>query len=554
MPCWYFDKKEIKSSSSYHDGIDTQTECRYRREGARLIIDAGTKLGLRYDTCATGVAYFHRFYMFHSFREFHRYVTSACSLFLAGKVEETPKKCKDIIKIYQSMLNPHQFSMFGEDPREEVMTMERILLQTIKFDLQVDHPYSLLLKYAKIVKGDKEKINKLVQMAWTFINDSLCTTLCLQWEPEIIAVSLMYLGTRLTKCDIHDWHGKLPGTKMKWWEFFLNDLTVELMEDICHQVLDLYSGKQKSLMEESPPLTPPKHPPHKPTPTALVSHGKRSKSGTPVDIGPDAKIIKLDPNLAKIAKNSSGHGTPVKSIEAIDTRSSTYSKAAAKGGGDPETTSERLPEVHHQPAQVPPQQGAYPPVPVGQNPQGPPPMGGEYPTGDGLNQYNPYMSSQMYTSSFMSGEGSQNIQSILNQNQPPSQYPPGYNPPPASQYPPTTQYPGYQPASHPSGNVPTSGYPGQNPPSHHGYQVHPQAGYPQSTTTANPYGPPQGYSQSQYPPPGGAGQHPYRGQYQPPAAFEGQQPRPRAPFPKKGSKQNTQGGSGLAMVRITGRR
>ena len=33
------------------------------------------------------------------------------------------------------------------------MTLERILLQTIKFDLQVEHPYALLLKSAKGVKG-----------------------------------------------------------------------------------------------------------------------------------------------------------------------------------------------------------------------------------------------------------------------------------------------------------------------------------------------------------------------------------------------------------------
>lgn len=33
------------------------------------------------------------------------------------------------------------------------MVLERILLQTIKFDLQVDHPYQFLLKYAKCLKG-----------------------------------------------------------------------------------------------------------------------------------------------------------------------------------------------------------------------------------------------------------------------------------------------------------------------------------------------------------------------------------------------------------------
>lgn len=33
------------------------------------------------------------------------------------------------------------------------MTLERILLQTIKFDLMLEHPYAYLLKFAKLIKG-----------------------------------------------------------------------------------------------------------------------------------------------------------------------------------------------------------------------------------------------------------------------------------------------------------------------------------------------------------------------------------------------------------------
>ena len=46
MPCWYYEKKEIKNSPSYKEGLDSSTEAKYRREGARFIIEAGTKLGL----------------------------------------------------------------------------------------------------------------------------------------------------------------------------------------------------------------------------------------------------------------------------------------------------------------------------------------------------------------------------------------------------------------------------------------------------------------------------------------------------------------------------
>ena len=64
-------------------------------------------------------------------------------------------------------------------------------MQTIRFDLQVDHPYGYLLKFAKHMKGnrdlpvlhfkktfpvlvcvgEKQRIERVLQMAWTFIND-----------------------------------------------------------------------------------------------------------------------------------------------------------------------------------------------------------------------------------------------------------------------------------------------------------------------------------------------------------------------------------------------
>ena len=38
-------------------------------------------------------------------------------MFLAGKVEETPKKCRDIIKTARNLLTDAQFEAFGEDPK-----------------------------------------------------------------------------------------------------------------------------------------------------------------------------------------------------------------------------------------------------------------------------------------------------------------------------------------------------------------------------------------------------------------------------------------------------
>ncbi|KAH8415239.1 hypothetical protein KR215_010767 [Drosophila sulfurigaster] len=257
MPCWYYDKKELRETPSILDGVTYDTERRYRKEGARFIMECGTKMGLGHNTMATGVVYFHRFYMFHSFKSFPRYVTACCCLFLAGKVEETPKKCRDIIKTARGILNDNYFYSFGDDPKEEVMTLERILLQTIKFDLQVEHPYTFLLKYAKCIKGDQQKLQKMVQMAWNFVNDSLSTVVCLQWEPEIIAVALIYLASKLSKFLVQDWLGRQPQHRC-WWDMFVSNVTMEILEDICHQVLDLYQSSQREGQEpNSPPQKPP---------------------------------------------------------------------------------------------------------------------------------------------------------------------------------------------------------------------------------------------------------------------------------------------------------
>jgi len=46
MPCWFFEKRDLQNTPSFRDGINADTESRYRRDGARFIISAGDKMGL----------------------------------------------------------------------------------------------------------------------------------------------------------------------------------------------------------------------------------------------------------------------------------------------------------------------------------------------------------------------------------------------------------------------------------------------------------------------------------------------------------------------------
>ena len=54
---------------------------------------------------------------------------ATCCLFLAGKCEETPKKCRDLIRTVRQLTSDADFEIFGVDPEEEIMALERVLLQ-----------------------------------------------------------------------------------------------------------------------------------------------------------------------------------------------------------------------------------------------------------------------------------------------------------------------------------------------------------------------------------------------------------------------------------------
>ncbi|KAK6050752.1 hypothetical protein COOONC_11742 [Cooperia oncophora] len=104
MRDWLWTPEEVKDTPSVRRGMTPAEEARIRREGIRLIMEVGTGVRAKaWPTIGTASIYFHRFYMFHSLQEFPREMVAMGCLFLAGKVSETPKKCKDIVTAAQNV-------------------------------------------------------------------------------------------------------------------------------------------------------------------------------------------------------------------------------------------------------------------------------------------------------------------------------------------------------------------------------------------------------------------------------------------------------------------
>lgn len=215
----------------------------------------------------------------------------------------------------------------------------------------------------------------MVQMAWNFVNDSLSTTVCLQWEPEIIAVALIHLASKLSKFSVVDWSGR-QSHHLRWWDMFVADVTMEILEDICHQVLDLYQSNQTESTAESPPQLPPSKasPPVKRANTSPIVQEKsppvvKSVVPPPQPVKTEVKVeVKAAAPVAPLA------GNPIPKIVTDNVvRPSVVPAMDASSYSYPPAFGTMSYPVPHQPQPPPPQiiqpqhhpsSGYRPPMPV----------------------------------------------------------------------------------------------------------------------------------------------------------------------------------------------
>jgi protein BUR2 len=94
--------------------------------------------------------------------------------------------------------------------RDSILAYEEVMLETLTFDLMVEHPYHRL--YDQLVQLNLHHDKKVRDAAWTFCNDSCLTILPLLMEAREIAVSAIFFASASTDTKINDVNGR------PWWE------------------------------------------------------------------------------------------------------------------------------------------------------------------------------------------------------------------------------------------------------------------------------------------------------------------------------------------------
>ncbi|GFY86116.1 cyclin family protein [Actinidia rufa] len=246
---WYFSRKEIEDHSpSRNDGIEYEHEEELRKLYCSFLQELGMELNVPQLTIATSMMLCHRFYMRQSHAKNDWQTIAIVSMFLACKAEETPRWLSDVTVVAYKLVyrwDPSasrrikQRDVYDKQ-KELILVGETLLLSTVAFDLNIEHPYKPLvaaLKRLEIANKD------LVKVAWNFVNDWLRTTLCLQYKPHYIAAGSIFLAAKLQKV-------KLPTEKGKvWWMQF--DVSPKQLEEVVQQMRVLLEKNQKQSL---PPM------------------------------------------------------------------------------------------------------------------------------------------------------------------------------------------------------------------------------------------------------------------------------------------------------------
>lgn len=149
----FMSRDEIeRCSPSRKDGIDATHETHLRYSYCAFLQNLGVSLELPQTTIGSAMVLCHRFFVRRSHACHDRFLIATASLFLATKSEETPCPLNNVLRASCEIFHKQDFNLlyyllpvnWFEQYRERVIEAEQLILTTLNFELNVQHPYAPL--------------------------------------------------------------------------------------------------------------------------------------------------------------------------------------------------------------------------------------------------------------------------------------------------------------------------------------------------------------------------------------------------------------------------
>lgn len=149
----FLSRDEIeRCSPSRKDGIDSLQETHLRYSYCAFLQNLGVRLDLPQTTIGTAMVLCHRFFFRRSHASHDRFLIATAALFLSAKSEETARPLNDVLKASCELLHKQDFTLLSyllpidwfEQYRARIFEAEQLILTTLNFELNVQHPYDSL--------------------------------------------------------------------------------------------------------------------------------------------------------------------------------------------------------------------------------------------------------------------------------------------------------------------------------------------------------------------------------------------------------------------------
>ncbi|XP_017414545.1 cyclin-T1-5 isoform X2 [Vigna angularis] len=179
----FMSRDEIdRYSPSRKDGIDVHHETHLRYSYCAFLQNLGMRLELPQTIIGTSMVLCHRFFVRRSHACHDRFLIATAALFLAAKSEEAPRPLNNVLRASSEILNKQNFALFSyrlpidwfEQYRERVFEAEQLILTTLNFELNVQHPYASLTSVLNKLGLSK---TVLVNLALNLVSEGIFTRL-----------------------------------------------------------------------------------------------------------------------------------------------------------------------------------------------------------------------------------------------------------------------------------------------------------------------------------------------------------------------------------------
>ncbi|KAL8222919.1 hypothetical protein R6Q57_020318 [Mikania cordata] len=232
----FMSRDEIERfSPSRKDGIDALQETHLRYSYCAFLQNLGLRLDLPQTTIGTAMVLCHRFFVRRSHASHDRFLIATSTLFLAAKSEETPCPLNNVLRASSEIFHKQDFNVlcyilpvdWFDQYRERVIEAEQLVLTTLNFELNVQHPYAHLTSILDKL-GLAESL--LVNLALSFVSEGLRSSLWLQFKPHQIAAGAAYLAAKSLNMD-------LTSCQNVWQEFYTPP---SVLKDVVQQLMELF--------------------------------------------------------------------------------------------------------------------------------------------------------------------------------------------------------------------------------------------------------------------------------------------------------------------------